>query len=127
MTRCLAAPDRRQPARNRLRGLSETQPRAHRLGPTVLFAVFALASFGLLTLAWKQLGGCTAYAARTGVAGTVLVGMIWLGETASVIKVAALVLAGSVVLQLSGGALRSLTLAPEITREPPTRDQTFTQ
>jgi quaternary ammonium compound-resistance protein SugE len=79
-----------------------------RVGPTVLFAVCALASFGLLTLALKQLEVGPAYAAWTGIgaAGTVLVGMIWLGETTSVIKLVsiALVLAGIVGLQLSGGA-----------------------
>lgn len=79
-----------------------------RVGPTVLFAVFALASFGLLTIALKHLEVGPAYAAWTGIgaAGTVLAGMIWLGETASVIKVVsiALVLAGIVGLQLNGGA-----------------------
>jgi quaternary ammonium compound-resistance protein SugE len=77
-----------------------------RVGPTVLFAVFALASFGLLTLALKNLDVGPAYAAWTGIgaAGTVLVGMIWLGEAASVVKLAsiALVLAGIVGLQLTG-------------------------
>jgi len=77
-----------------------------RLGPTVLFAVFALASFGLLTLALKHLEVAPAYAAWTGIgaAGTVLVGMIWLGEAASVVKLVsiALVLAGVVGLQLTG-------------------------
>jgi quaternary ammonium compound-resistance protein SugE len=79
-----------------------------RLGPTVLFAVFALASFGLLTLALKHLEVGPAYAAWTGIgaAGTVLVGMIWLGEAISVIKLVsiALVLAGVVGLQLTGAA-----------------------
>ena len=77
-----------------------------RLGPTVLFAVFALASFGLLTLALKHLDVGPAYATWTGIgaAGTVLVGMIWLGEAASVIKLVsiALVLTGIVGLQLTG-------------------------
>jgi len=77
-----------------------------RLGPTVLFATFALASFGLLTLALKHLEVGPAYAAWTGIgaAGTVLVGMIWLGEAASVIKLVsiALVLAGIIGLQLTG-------------------------
>lgn len=77
-----------------------------RLGPTVLFVGFALASFGLLTLALKNLDVGPAYAAWTGIgaAGTVLVGMIWLGEPASIIKLVsiALVLAGIVGLQLTG-------------------------
>lgn len=79
-----------------------------RVGPTVGFAVFAVASFVLLTLALKHLEVGPAYAAWTGIgaAGTVLVGMILLGETTSVIKLlsTALVLAGIVGLQLSGGA-----------------------
>jgi quaternary ammonium compound-resistance protein SugE len=77
-----------------------------RLGPTVGFVIFALASFGLLTLALKHLEVGPAYAAWTGIgaAGTVLVGMIWLGEAASVVKLVsiALVLAGVVGLQLAG-------------------------
>jgi quaternary ammonium compound-resistance protein SugE len=79
-----------------------------RLGPTVLFGAFALASFGLLTLALKHLEVGPAYAAWTGIgaAGTVLVGMIWLGEAVSVLKLVSIVfvLAGIVGLQLSGGA-----------------------
>lgn len=78
-----------------------------RIGPTVLFAVFALASFGLLTLALKQLEVGPAYAAWTGIgaAGTVVAGMIWLGESVSPIKVVSigLVIGGVVGLQLSGG------------------------
>jgi quaternary ammonium compound-resistance protein SugE len=77
-----------------------------RLGPTVLFVLSALASFGLLTLALKNLDVGPAYAAWTGIgaAGTVFVGMIWLGEPASIIKLVsiALVLAGIVGLQLTG-------------------------
>lgn len=79
-----------------------------RLGPAVLFVVFALASFALLTLALKQLDVGPAYAAWTGIgaAGTVLVGMIWLSEAVSVLKLVsiALVLAGIVGLQLTGNA-----------------------
>lgn len=77
-----------------------------RLTPTVLFAVFALASFGLLTLALKQLPVGPAYAVWTGIgaAGAVLIGMVWLGETSSTLKLVSigLVLAGVVGLQLSG-------------------------
>lgn len=79
-----------------------------RLGPTVLFAVFALGSFGLLTLALKHLEVGPAYAVWTGLgaAGTVLAGMIWLNESVSVLKLVSvgLVLAGVIGLQLSGGA-----------------------
>jgi len=79
-----------------------------RLWPTVLFCVCALASFGLLTLALKDLHVGPAYAAWTGIgaAGTVIVGMIWLQEPVSVLKLVsiALVLAGVVGLQLTGAA-----------------------
>jgi quaternary ammonium compound-resistance protein SugE len=78
-----------------------------RLIPTVLFALFAVSSFGLLTLALKRLEVGSAYAVWTGLgaAGTVMAGMIWLGESASALKLAAigLVLAGIIGLQLSGG------------------------
>ena len=79
-----------------------------RIGPTVLFAVFALGSFGLLTLALKDLHVGPAYAVWTGIgaAGTVVVGMAWLNEPVTVLKLVSvvLVLAGVVGLQLSGGA-----------------------
>lgn len=75
--------------------------------PTVLFAVFALASFGMLTLALKRLPVGPAYAAWTGIgaAGAVIIGMAWLGEASSALKLVSigLVLAGVVGLQLSGG------------------------
>ena len=79
-----------------------------RIGYTVLFAICALGSFGLLTLALKTLQVGPAYAAWTGIgaAGTVLVGMLWLGEAATVTRVicVGLVLVGVIGLQLSGGA-----------------------
>jgi quaternary ammonium compound-resistance protein SugE len=79
-----------------------------RVGPTVLFAIFALASFGLLTIALKHLEVGTAYAVWTGIgtAGAVVIGMVWLGETATVLKLVSitLVLAGVTGLQISGGA-----------------------
>ena len=79
-----------------------------RLLPTVLFAVFALGSFGLLTLALRELQVGPAYAVWTGIgaAGTVLVGMIWLDESITVLKITSVVfvLVGVIGLQLSGGA-----------------------
>jgi quaternary ammonium compound-resistance protein SugE len=79
-----------------------------RIGPSVLFALFALASFGLLTFSLRYLEVGPAYAVWTGIgaAGTVVIGMIWLGEVATVLKLASigLVLAGVIGLQLSGGA-----------------------
>jgi quaternary ammonium compound-resistance protein SugE len=80
----------------------------HRIEPTVLFAIFALGSFGLLSLALRHLEVGPAYAVWTGLgaAGTVVAGMIWLNESVSVLKLVSigLVLAGVIGLQLSGGA-----------------------
>jgi quaternary ammonium compound-resistance protein SugE len=77
-----------------------------RLGPTVGFAVCALASFGLLTLALRGLEIGPAYAAWTGlgIAGTAVVGMIFLEESVSVLKVLSLILivVGIIGLNLSG-------------------------
>jgi quaternary ammonium compound-resistance protein SugE len=77
-----------------------------RIGWTILFAVCALTSFGLLTLALKQLEVGSAYAVWTGIgaAGTAIAGIIWLHESVSFLKIAAIVLivAGVIGLQLSG-------------------------
>jgi quaternary ammonium compound-resistance protein SugE len=74
--------------------------------PSVGFAVFAVLSFGLLALALKRLDIGTAYAVWTGIGavGTATVGMIALGEEASLVKIAsiALILAGVVGLNLAG-------------------------
>jgi quaternary ammonium compound-resistance protein SugE len=79
-----------------------------RIGYTALFAICALGSFALLTVSLKTLEVGPAYAAWTGIgaAGTVLVGMMWLGETATLTRVVCvgLVLVGVIGLQLSGGA-----------------------
>lgn len=79
-----------------------------RLWPTLGFAACAIISFGLLTLALRdvEVEVGPAYAAWTGLgtAGTAVVGMITLGETVSVLKLVSigLVLAGVVGLNLSG-------------------------
>jgi quaternary ammonium compound-resistance protein SugE len=77
-----------------------------RLWPTVGFAGCAIISFGLLTLALRDVEVGPAYAAWTGLgtAGTALVGVIMLGETASVLKLVSitLIMAGVVGLNLSG-------------------------
>lgn len=74
----------------------------------MLFAAFALGSFGLLSLALRHLEVGTVYAVWTGLgaAGTVAAGMIWLKESVSMLKLVSvgLVLAGVIGLQLSGGA-----------------------
>jgi quaternary ammonium compound-resistance protein SugE len=71
--------------------------------PTVLFAVCALASFGLLNLALRDLPVGTAYAVWTGIgaAGTATVGILFLGEPADALRIGAiaLIVAGAVGLQ----------------------------
>ncbi len=76
--------------------------------PTVGFALFALGSFGLLTRALRSLEVGPAYAVWTGIgaAGTVVYGMLFLGESSSLLKVLAvsLIVAGVIGLNLSGAA-----------------------
>ena len=77
-----------------------------RIAPTVLFAIFALGSFGLLTVALRHLEVGSAYAVWTGIgaAGTAIAGMIWLSESVTTMKIASIILvvAGVIGLQLSG-------------------------
>ena len=77
-----------------------------RLLPTIGFVIFALGSFGLLTLALRKLQIGPAYAVWTGIgaAGTVVYGMVFLDETVSALKIASvvLILAGVIGLNLSG-------------------------
>ncbi|QPP06680.1 multidrug efflux SMR transporter [Streptomyces bathyalis] len=79
-----------------------------RLWPTVAFCVFALGSFGLLTLSLKRLEVGPAYAVWTGIgaAGTAVYGMLFLGDVVSALKLVSisLVVIGLVGLQLSGAA-----------------------
>jgi quaternary ammonium compound-resistance protein SugE len=74
--------------------------------PTVGFAVCALISFGLLTLALKHLEVGAAYAVWTGIgaAGAAVVGMAVLGDPVSTIKMVSigLILCGVIGLNLSG-------------------------
>jgi quaternary ammonium compound-resistance protein SugE len=74
--------------------------------PTVGFAGCALISFGLLTLALRELEVGPAYAVWTGIgaAGAAAVGMIVLGDPVSAVKLTAigLILAGVIGLNLSG-------------------------
>jgi quaternary ammonium compound-resistance protein SugE len=79
-----------------------------RLWPTVAFAVCAAGSFTLLNMALKSLPVGTAYAVWTGIgaAGTAVVGMVFLGDTATSMRVVsiALIIAGVVGLNLSGAS-----------------------
>jgi quaternary ammonium compound-resistance protein SugE len=74
-----------------------------KLVPTILFAVFALASFGLLNLALKDLPVGTAYAVWTGIgaAGTATVGILALGDPASALRIVciSLIVIGAIGLQ----------------------------
>jgi quaternary ammonium compound-resistance protein SugE len=77
-----------------------------RLWPTVGFAVCALISFGLLTVALRKLEVGSAYAVWTGLgaAGTAVVGMWALGESVTTMKLISigLILAGVIGLNLTG-------------------------
>jgi quaternary ammonium compound-resistance protein SugE len=74
-----------------------------RLLPTIFFCIFALASFGLLNLALRDLPVGTAYAVWTGIgaAGTAIVGMSALGEPADALRIVAisLIVIGAIGLQ----------------------------
>jgi quaternary ammonium compound-resistance protein SugE len=77
-----------------------------RLWPSVIFVVVGVASFAGLAYALKTLPAGSAYAVwtGTGAAITALVGMLWLREPVSVLKIVSLVLivAGVVGLNLAG-------------------------
>jgi quaternary ammonium compound-resistance protein SugE len=79
-----------------------------RLWPTVSFAACALISFALLTVALRRLEVGAAYAVWTGIGatGAAAVGMIFLGDAISALKLVSigLVLAGVIGLHLSGAA-----------------------
>lgn len=79
-----------------------------RLVPSVCFFLFAAGSFSLLATALRELPVGPAYAVWTGIgaAGTAVVGRAFLGEPVQALKLVsiALVIAGVVGLQLSGGA-----------------------
>lgn len=79
-----------------------------RLVPSVLFVVFAAASFTLLSTALRSLPVGSAYAVWTGIGavGTAVVGMLFLGESTQVLKLVSIVLvvAGVVGLQLTSSA-----------------------
>ncbi|TMR08738.1 multidrug efflux SMR transporter [Nonomuraea turkmeniaca] len=75
--------------------------------PSIGVVVSGVLSFGLLALALKNLEVGTAYAVWTGIGavGTAALGMIALGESTSLVKIASvfLILAGVVGLNLAGG------------------------
>ncbi|MFA1549009.1 multidrug efflux SMR transporter [Actinomadura chokoriensis] len=75
--------------------------------PSVGFLVFAVTSFGLLSLALKNLDVGTAYAVWVGIGavGTATLGMLVMGDQVSIAKVVALafIVLGVVGLNLAGG------------------------
>jgi quaternary ammonium compound-resistance protein SugE len=77
-----------------------------RLWPTAAFAACALLSFALLTVALRRLEVGAAYAVWTGIgaAGTAVVGMAFLGDAVSTMKLVSigLILAGVIGLNLAG-------------------------
>ena len=76
-----------------------------RITPTVLFMIFALTSFGLLTLALKRLEVGSAYAVWTGIGavGAFVVGILAFGDQASAMRLVSigLIVAGIVGLKLA--------------------------
>lgn len=77
------------------------------LWPTIGMVVFGAVSFILLSLALKSLPVGTAYAVWTGIgaAGTAILGIVLLGESAEAARLISigLIVVGVIGLQLSGG------------------------
>lgn len=75
--------------------------------PSAGFLVFAVTSFGLLTYALKSLDVGAAYAVWVGIGavGTAALGMLFMGDQVSALKIGALALIviGVVGLNLAGG------------------------
>ncbi|GAB3998964.1 multidrug efflux SMR transporter [Spirosoma daeguense] len=76
-----------------------------RLIPSLITFVAMAASFGLLSVAMRSLPLGSAYTIWTGIGavGAFIVGIIWLGEGVSLMRIAAalLILAGIVLMKLS--------------------------
>lgn len=76
-----------------------------RLGPTFVTLVAMLASFGLLSISMKSLPLGTAYTVWTGVGavGAFIVGVVILGEPATIPRViaAVLIVSGMIMMKLS--------------------------
>lgn len=74
--------------------------------PGALAVLCMVVSLGLLALAMRQLPAGVSYAVWTGLGtvGTALIGILWLGESAGIVKLASLLLIalGAVGLKLAG-------------------------
>jgi quaternary ammonium compound-resistance protein SugE len=75
--------------------------------PAAGFLIFAAVSFGLLTIALKDLEVGTAYAVWVGIGavGTAALGMLWMGDQITPVKIGALalIIIGVIGLNLAGG------------------------
>ena len=76
--------------------------------PTVITVAAMIASFALLSLSMKSLPLGTAYTIWTGIGavGAFVVGIAWLGETASAMRIVAalLIVSGLVLMKISAPA-----------------------
>ncbi|ALH79668.1 DMT family transporter [Sphingopyxis macrogoltabida] len=79
-----------------------------RLGPSIVTLVAMIGSFVLLSLSMKSLPLGTAYTIWTGIGavGAFLVGILWLGEQANAMRIAAalLIVGGLLLMKLSSPA-----------------------
>jgi quaternary ammonium compound-resistance protein SugE len=79
-----------------------------RLQPSLLTVAAMLISFQLLSLAMRSIPVGTAYAVWTGIGatGVAVIGMLWLGESRDLLRVASigLIVAGIMGLRLAGVA-----------------------
>ena len=79
-----------------------------RLAPSIITLVAMIGSFALLSLSMKSLPLGTAYTIWTGIGavGAFLVGIIWLGEQANAMRIAAalLIVGGLLLMKLSSPA-----------------------
>lgn len=79
-----------------------------RMLPSLAFLLFGAVSFAGLAWALRTLPAGTAYAVWTGIGAalTAVIGMVWLGEPASTLKIVsvALIVSGVVGLNLAGAA-----------------------
>lgn len=79
-----------------------------KLGPSIVTLVAMIGSFALLSLSMKSLPLGTAYTIWTGIGavGAFLVGIMWLGEQANAMRIAAalLIVGGLLLMKLSSPA-----------------------
>lgn len=78
-----------------------------RLVPSILIFIFYFSSLAMLTIALKRIDVSVAYAVWSGLGTAVIafIGIVWFGESLSLLKIVSLLLiiVGVVTLNLSGG------------------------